>query len=75
MGKRVRKTPQMRRVEDERGESIESLIRAAYNQGCTREEIARDLGVSRTTFHYWLTLLGAEFMLSFASEQDPVTAG
>jgi transposase-like protein len=56
------KTPQMRCIEAERGESLETILARAVEQGKTWDDIALDLGVSRLTLRDWTRRMGAELV-------------
>ena len=52
-----RKTRLMKRIEEDRGEPLETLIPRMLNQG-TAVEAAAELGVANATLSYWLLKLG-----------------
>jgi AraC-like DNA-binding protein len=67
-----RKTPQMLEIERSRGATIEAIIRAGHERGWTQEEIARDLGISRSALAFWFKTLGVRYRIEFDSERAGV---
>lgn len=64
-----RKTPQMLKIEQDRGATIETLIRSGHEQGWSQEEIAEDLGISRSALAFWFKTLGVRYRIEFATEE------
>lgn len=73
--RRNRKTREMRRIEEESGELIETLIERLHDEGKTQAEIAARFGVSRSTFNLWLTRLGVDYGVRFPAEEDRYPTG
>ena len=72
---RSRKSDEMRKIERERGQSIESLIREMYDQDFSTNEMAKSLGISRQTLYQWMARLGAVTEIRFASEETEQPVG
>ena len=68
------KTDKMRRIELERGQSMESIIAAAGEAGWTWERLAEDLGVSRFTLRSWIGRLGGRTARTVKFSGDSVEA-
>lgn len=71
----MKKTPQMRCIEHERGRSLEAILSDAVAAGMTWDDIALDLGVTRLTLRDWTRRLRARLItrrsLEFENETAP----
>jgi len=67
------KSPLMRLIELQRGQTIEALVRQGVEQGKRQEEIAQDLGISYHTLRSWLYRMGATPTVRFSSEEATAT--
>lgn len=54
-----KKTALMRRIEHQRGRTMEELLPLLFEQHRTNQAVARELGVSSMRLTQWLDLLGA----------------
>jgi DNA-binding transcriptional regulator YiaG len=64
------KTSQMRCIEAERGQSMESIISVAIESGVTWEELAMDLGITRYTLRDWARKLRLRVVTTRKVVQD-----
>jgi transposase-like protein len=65
------KSDKSRRIESDKGKTIEALIRERVEAGMDWGDVAKDLGVSRFTLRRWIDQLGGEMVrtVRFRSEQ------